>query len=794
MAASFRSASNTDWASRTNTTVTAPAGIQNGDLLLFGIATGMQTTDAPDASPPADFVAVPGPTWPFEVTDGGFNMEIRLWRKIASGESGNYTATHSACESVGAMICVSGADATSPLVPNATANSGTGSTSTALGLTTAANGSLVIYWAYDWADTTNALSPPSGSTPTFIERIDTGAAADNVYVATGELATAGATGNKTQTNNSGTHAWMAFLIAVQPPTGGVTSGQAAVSAATTIASTPRRIAQRQAVLSAATAVAATPRLTVQRQAALSAVAAAATTGVANPTPIAAPLAVMLAWAQPTTASTLVARVTWLALEIPGSSGITIVSRQAAISADAAVQATPRRELQRAATILTSGPVEATGTCIRPRAATVSATSAVTAVPQRTLQRAAAISATTAVQTAPSVLVVRAAAINAATSVASVPQRTEQRQVAVSCTSTVTATGTHIASRAAAVSATADVAAIPRRTLQRQAAIAAESTVDATGQVAGIVTRRAAISAATSVVAVPRRTLLRQVAISAATTVEAAPRSELQRQAAVSATTAVTTTGTRIVSRTAAISATTSAATVWQLIRLRQAVVSATATVQTIGQVTGVTSRSADVTATSTVAATPWRLVQRQVIVAATVSVAAATGETFSPPDTVQPTTVTLGRTTTVDILVAELGQTFPSSRLLPGWTYPGELSEDSLARVTTVALLRVTSVEFGAQTTDATISGRTTRVDATVVPVDVTPSTYVRSALLTPRASSAALSDHTRTATVAGRVTLAVITRPTYVTITPHTRHADIDGYDTDGEITGALAEAVLVP
>jgi hypothetical protein len=81
----------------------------------------------------------------------------------------------------------------------------------------------VAFIGINWDDYTNAsLTAPTGTTPTFTERLDSSTTI--IYVATGELAAAGATGNKTHTNSntSGSSPWLTFMVAVESPGGGVT--------------------------------------------------------------------------------------------------------------------------------------------------------------------------------------------------------------------------------------------------------------------------------------------------------------------------------------------------------------------------------------------------------------------------------------------------------------------------------------------------------------------------------------------------------------------------------------------
>lgn len=216
MPIAYEAISNTTYASRTNTTIAA-AGlgtIADNDLLLL-LFLGGATTEAPDPTPPTGFTICPG-AWPTEATGGSFNVEYRAYYKYASGESGNYTVTHASASSQGAILRFSGAKLSSAFNPTPTtrvAADPAETDSTAPGLTTAADGTMIVWNGHSWGDTTTNLTPPTGTTPTFTERLDTLL----MYVATGVLTTAGATGDKTMANNSsGNSPWVASLIAIEP--------------------------------------------------------------------------------------------------------------------------------------------------------------------------------------------------------------------------------------------------------------------------------------------------------------------------------------------------------------------------------------------------------------------------------------------------------------------------------------------------------------------------------------------------------------------------------------------------
>lgn len=222
MPIAFEAVSNTTYASRANTVIPA-AGlgtITNGDLLLL-LFLGGASTEAPDPTAPTGFTICPG-AWPADVSDAGsFNIEYRAYYKIASNESGDYTVTHTTASSQGAILRFSGAAQTNPINPTPTINSNVDTDdqdSIALGLTTTVDGSMIVWNGFDWGDVAADRVAPTGTTPTFTERLDVVL----MYVATGVLATAGATGNKSMANNSTTGPWVASLIAIEPGATGTT--------------------------------------------------------------------------------------------------------------------------------------------------------------------------------------------------------------------------------------------------------------------------------------------------------------------------------------------------------------------------------------------------------------------------------------------------------------------------------------------------------------------------------------------------------------------------------------------
>lgn len=213
-----RSTSSLTSGTRANSTITAPSGIQNGDKLIYILSIGGPA--GPTATAPSGFTALPGYPMAYSRPDP-WTVRIYAWEKTASSESGSYASTHASASTEGFMYAVSSAGNVSP---NPTTNVGASGSAagpiTATGLTTPANGALVIYVAGSWNDI-GPTSPPTGTTPTFTERRDAGV----LYVADGILATAGATGDKSITAATTFQAaWAASLISIAPGGGTAEDG------------------------------------------------------------------------------------------------------------------------------------------------------------------------------------------------------------------------------------------------------------------------------------------------------------------------------------------------------------------------------------------------------------------------------------------------------------------------------------------------------------------------------------------------------------------------------------------
>lgn len=213
MAIAFRTVGTKDQAAGATTCVIpAPASIANNDLLftcLLSDAGSVITT-------------LSGWTLVKSTNVGGSNNKLDTYRKVASGESGNYTWTATTgLIYEGACLRYDGEDTTTPEDVAASTNSATtGTSATANTVTTVTNGAMNLATYATWSAGT--LTPPSGGSPAWSTDVNFGSGGDLMAVAHRTFATAGATGNAAATLNiSG--AWAAQQWAIRP------AGAAAVS-------------------------------------------------------------------------------------------------------------------------------------------------------------------------------------------------------------------------------------------------------------------------------------------------------------------------------------------------------------------------------------------------------------------------------------------------------------------------------------------------------------------------------------------------------------------------------------
>lgn len=202
---------------RTNTTYAVPTGTISGDTLLLYHWEYGGTSPPPTPSVVSDWALVPLTTgsWPNQQGDSYLWV---WWRTVGSSGPTSYTVSHSSTESAGALVTVRGADPTTPITA-AVADSGTGGTTTFLSVTTSVANELILAIQADNASTSNTLTAPTGTTPTFTANVNT----PGMFVASGNITGSGtATGSKTMTNNAGTGGWDSIMLAMRPPGGGPT--------------------------------------------------------------------------------------------------------------------------------------------------------------------------------------------------------------------------------------------------------------------------------------------------------------------------------------------------------------------------------------------------------------------------------------------------------------------------------------------------------------------------------------------------------------------------------------------
>lgn len=205
----------TTYTTHVNPALAAPAGIADGDLLVIAFFIGQASSTPPTPTFPVGFSHISGS--PVSMDAGGFFGKFSVLTKIAASESGTYGVTHISLSSTGVVYCASSPGSITSTVQN---HSGTGdivTAATATGLTAVAN-SLVVMIGQGWGTSLFPLSPPTGTTPTFTERLDITNSSGLIYIADGSFAAGGATGTKTVANiNNPQGPATGILLSIAPP-------------------------------------------------------------------------------------------------------------------------------------------------------------------------------------------------------------------------------------------------------------------------------------------------------------------------------------------------------------------------------------------------------------------------------------------------------------------------------------------------------------------------------------------------------------------------------------------------
>lgn len=206
-AVAYRDISATTYASRTNTVVPVPSGIQDGDfMILMLVVAGFEPVTPTE---PAGWTLFSGFPQRVEQAGGAFKADSRVYWRRAANEPASYTFTHASGSTDAVIVAASGvvADAVPTItLAYGTATEGTaGGTATIDGPSVAAN-TWVGYLMHNWS--LHGSTPvPSG----FVERLDS--AANLIYVADTIVATASPIGRVAHDNSNPTaEPWLAVLV------------------------------------------------------------------------------------------------------------------------------------------------------------------------------------------------------------------------------------------------------------------------------------------------------------------------------------------------------------------------------------------------------------------------------------------------------------------------------------------------------------------------------------------------------------------------------------------------------
>jgi hypothetical protein len=228
MAVAVGSTSALTYATRINSTITAPASIANGDLLVAVLHVGNASLTPLTVTPPTGFSAIPNDPTTGNEPDP-YSIATHVYTRIAASESGSYTFTHASGESEAIMYRLTGVDATTPLDVTPVENDEdafagtTGSTTNYKAITPVTDGAFLIYAESDWDGP--GTGTIAGTNPTIASR----RVGTITWVGDGTQTTAGAIAarNRTNGNVSTGSPWASVVVAIRPSGGG--GGAAAAS-------------------------------------------------------------------------------------------------------------------------------------------------------------------------------------------------------------------------------------------------------------------------------------------------------------------------------------------------------------------------------------------------------------------------------------------------------------------------------------------------------------------------------------------------------------------------------------
>lgn len=200
--ASFLADNFTAGSTRANTTLTKPAGTAAGQIMLIGLDLESGITPLP---PPG--------WWLLDYTEhltANFGRYI-FWRRALATEPATYTVTHASTWAEGYIVTIQNVSA-SAIPVCGSVNQNTTNTASSPQVTSRGANAYIGFLCVTFS-TPGALTPPTGSTPTFTEENDPNG---NVYYADGTLAAQGSTAaSVTVTLGAGHGGWICNMIVIE---------------------------------------------------------------------------------------------------------------------------------------------------------------------------------------------------------------------------------------------------------------------------------------------------------------------------------------------------------------------------------------------------------------------------------------------------------------------------------------------------------------------------------------------------------------------------------------------------
>ncbi|RWZ78194.1 MAG: PKD domain-containing protein [Candidatus Microsaccharimonas sossegonensis] len=214
----FRSSAQTLYGARADTTVTKPAGVVAGDVLVFHLyLENDDNVTYPTLTAVPSGAVVQVDNYAFAPTIGSGERTTTEWvytLVAGSAEPSAYTFTHPAVSASNLTVAAyTGVDPGNPVDVAASTARGTGNTLSAASVTTVTNNAMLVWLGADWNTYIQGIQPPG-----YTSRTPTGPTV--ICTADAIQATAGASGTVTATiTGNDTYGWTAFLLALRPSTG-----------------------------------------------------------------------------------------------------------------------------------------------------------------------------------------------------------------------------------------------------------------------------------------------------------------------------------------------------------------------------------------------------------------------------------------------------------------------------------------------------------------------------------------------------------------------------------------------